>query len=104
MLSLFDLENIDKNNNNLEVNNISTNKTNIYENYRNRQPVNSTELTQNSDPLKTNLPLLPILNIHLKRLQRQNSVLFNNEPVILNTSTQPASTNTKNVPSTPKPL
>ena len=38
-----------------------------YQNHRNRQPVNSTELTQKSDPLNTALPQLPIINTPLPR-------------------------------------
>ena len=66
--------------------------THIYQNHQHRQTVISTELTQDSDSLNTTLPKLPILNTPLTRLHRQNSVHFNTEPVILNSSTQPTLT------------
>ena len=53
-LSLIDLEKNYNAKNNNEVINDTTNNTNIYENHRTRQPVNSAELTLNSDPLNTN--------------------------------------------------
>ena len=39
-----------------------------YQNQQNRQPVNSTELTQNSDPLNTTLPQIPNINTPLPSL------------------------------------
>ena len=51
--------------------------------------MNSTELTQKSNPLNTTIPLLPNVNTPLLRLHRQNSVHFNTEPIILINSTQP---------------
>ena len=78
-------------------------RTNIFENHRHRQPVNSTEITQNSDP--SNTTLSPLLNIKklLPRLQRQSSVHFNTETVILNTSTQPALNINQNIQLFPQP-
>ena len=91
--SLIDLDENDQNNNqnnNNHVNNNSTiNNTNNYQNNQHRQPVNSTELTQNSDPVNTTIPILPNINTPLSRLHRQNSVNFKNKPIILNNSTQP---------------
>ena len=103
-LSLIDLENNNNHNNINQVFSETTNNINFYENHRKRQPVNSTELIQNSDPLNTTLPVLPILNKPLPRLQRQNSVHFNTEPVILNTSTQPAPSNNQNIQLAPQQL
>ena len=65
---LIDLEDHDQNttqNNNTNTANETTNNTNIYQNHRHRQPVNS-----------------PNANTLLPRLQRQNSVPFNIELVI----------------------
>ena len=97
MTTLFDLEDNDQTNHNSNNNKNAANETNdnidIYQNHQHRQPVNSTELTQNSDPLKTTLSTLPNITTPLPRLQRQNSVLFNTEPIMLNNSTQPTLTN-----------
>ena len=71
----------------------TTNDTNIYQNQQYRQPVNSTELTQNSDPLNSTLSTLPNINTPLPRVQRQNFVHFNAEPIILNNSLFPTNTN-----------
>ena len=106
--SLIDLDENDQNNNqnnNNHVNNISTiNNTNNYRNNQHRQPVNSTELTQNSDPLNSTIPILPINNTPLPLLHRQNSVHFNNEPIILNNSTQPTQGTNQNIQITPQQL
>ena len=67
----------------------NTTDTHLYQNHQNRQPVNSTELTQKSDQLKTTIPPLPNINTPLPRLQRQFSVHFYTHPVILNNSNQP---------------
>ena len=103
--TLIHLENNDQNNNqNNNYNNVTsktTNTTHIYQNHKHRQPVNSTELTQNSDPLNTNLPTLPNLNTPLQRLRRQNSVHFNTEPIILNNSTQSTLTTNQYIQKTP---
>ena len=48
----------------------TTSTTNVYENHRHRQPVNSTELTQNSDLLNTTHLPLSNVNSPLLRLQR----------------------------------
>ena len=74
-------------NNNSTTN--TTDSTNIYQNHQHRQPVSSTELTQNSDPLSTTKPILPNVNTPLPRLHTQNSVHFNTEPLTFNNSTQP---------------
>ena len=91
--TLIDLADNDKNNNknnNKNTNiNSTTDITNIYQNHYHRQPLNSTELTQNSDPLNTTIPKLPNVNTPLPRLHRQNSIHFNTEPIIPNNSTQP---------------
>ena len=82
--TLIDLESNDQNNNhNNNVTNDTTNNTHIYQITQNRQPVNSSELTQNSDPLNTILHTLPNVNTPLPRLRRQNSVNFNTEPIFL---------------------
>ena len=85
--TLIDLEdhgqNENRNNYNNNIADDTTNNTNIYENHQHRPPANSTELTQNSDPLNTTLPTLPNINTPLPHLKRQNSVHFNTEPVIL---------------------
>ena len=81
--TLIDLENNDQNNNEnvkLNVTTNTTNNTHIYQNQQNRQPINSTELTQSSDPLKKTLHILPIMNTPLPRLHRQSSVHSNTEP------------------------
>ena len=64
--------------------------------------MNSVELTQNSDPLT--LPMLPNINTPLSRLQRQNSVHFNIEPIIRNNSTQPTPTCNQSSQVTPQQL
>ena len=56
------------------------------------------------NPLNTILPLLPNVNTPFPRLQGQNPVHFNTEPVILNTSTLPASTNNQNIQLNPQQL
>ena len=61
------MNNHNKNNNN--VANGTPNSTNIYQIFQQKQPVNSTKLTQNSDPLKTTLPTLHNINTPLPRLQ-----------------------------------
>ena len=43
-------------NNNNNATNDTTKNTNCYQNHQHGQPVNSTELTQNSDTLNTTLP------------------------------------------------
>ena len=63
--------------------------------------MNSTQLTQNSTPLNTTIPPLPNVNTPLKHLHRQNSVLFNTEPIILNNSTQPAQGTNQSIQITP---
>ena len=68
--TLFDLEDHGQNttrNNNTSIANETTNNTNIYQNQQHRQPVNSTELTQNSYPLNTTLSILPNANTPLPR-------------------------------------
>ena len=64
--------------------------------------MNSTDLTQNSDPLNTTLPTLPKVNTPLPRLHRQNSVHFNTEPIILINSTQTTLTTNQNIQITPQ--
>ena len=86
------------NDNNNTVANDNISSTNIY------QSVSSTELTQNSDPLKTTLPTLPNIYTPLPGLQRQNSLHFNTEPIILNNSTQSTTINIQNFQITPKQL
>ena len=74
--TLIDLEDNDKNNNQNNNNhtniNSTTDNTHIYQNHQHRQPVNSTELTQNSDPLTR---ILPNVNTPLPRLHRQKARL-----------------------------
>ena len=85
--TLIDLESNDHqtiNNNNITQTTIDNTGNN--HNYQNRQPVNSTELLQNSDPLNTALLQLPNINTPLPLLNRQNFVHFNTEPTILNNS------------------
>ena len=79
--TLIDLEDQDQNNNQNNKNNTNNNSNinapdsmQIYQNHQQRQPVNSTELTQHSEPLNTTLPILTNVNIPLPRLHRQNSV------------------------------
>ena len=69
----------------------------MYQNHQNRQPRNSTELTQNSDLLNTTIPPLPNVKTPLPRLNRQNSVHYNRQPVILNISTQPTQGANQNI-------
>ena len=54
-------QNTTRNNNTTTANEI-THNTNIYQNQQHEQPVNSTGLTQNSDPLNTILSILPNVN------------------------------------------
>ena len=72
--TLIDLEDNDQNNNQNNKNNTNnistTDNTHIYQNHQHRQPVNSTELTQNSDPINTTIPILPNINTPLPRLRR----------------------------------
>ena len=72
--TLFDhADNGQNNNHNNTNNNVAkdtTNNTNIYQNHQHRQLVNSNELTQNSDLLKTTLPTWPNINKPLPFLQR----------------------------------
>ena len=63
----------------------------------------STELPQNSDQLKTTLPILT-KNTPLQRLKRQNSIHCNTEPVILNTSTQTVLTKNQYIQLAPQQL
>ena len=89
--TLIELEDKGQNNyqtnDNNHVNNDTTNHTKLQQNNQHRQPVNSTELTQNSDILNTTLPTLPNVNTPLPRLQRQNSVHFHTGPDILKNAT-----------------
>ena len=106
--TLIDLQDNDQNNNknfNNHANNNSTIiKTNNCQNNQHRKPVNSTELTQSSDPLNTTITILPNVNTHLLRLHRQNSVHFNTKPIILNSSIQPTQGNKQNIQITPQQL
>ena len=98
-------QNNNQNNNNKTNNNSTTNTTDttqFYQIHQHRQPVNSTELTQNSDPLSTTIPILPNINLPLLRLHRQNSVHFSTEPIILNNSTQPTHGVNQNIQITPQ--
>ena len=97
--TLIDLEDKDQNNNSTTI---TTEITNVYQNHQHRQPVNSTELTQYFNPLKTTIPPLTNVNTPLPRLHRQNSVHFNTEPIILNNSTQPAQGTNQSIQITPK--
>ena len=72
--TLIDLEENDQNNNTTTN---TTENTNVYQNHQHRQPMNSTELKQNSNPFNTTIPPLPNVNTPLPRLHRQNSVHFN---------------------------
>ena len=67
--------NNDKNNNHNSTTN-TTGDMHFYQNHQHRQAVNSSELTQNSDPLNKTIPILPNINTPLPRLHRQNSVHF----------------------------
>ena len=49
-------QNNNNNNNNHNSTTNTTDNTHIYQNHQHRQSVNSTELTQNSDPLNTTIP------------------------------------------------
>ena len=101
--TVIDLE--EKNNNNTNYHDVyNTTDTHLYQNHQNRQPVNSTELTQNSDPLNTTIPPLPNVNTPLPRLYRQNSVHFNTQTVILNNSHQPTHGPNENIQITPQQL
>ena len=106
VIPLIDLESNDQNksqnNNNKNVTNNTTNNTYINQNHHHRQPVNSTEWTQKSDPLNTTLPTLPNMNAPLPRLHRQNWVHFNTETIILYYSTQPTLTTNQNIQITPE--
>ena len=97
-------ENNNHNNNNINITNNTTDNTHIYQNHQHRQPLNSTELTQNSDPLNTTLPPLPNVNTPLPRPHRQNAVHFNSEPIILHNSTQNTSATNQNFQITPQKL
>ena len=71
--TVIDLE--ENNNKNTNYHNVDyTTDTHLYQNHQNRQPINSTELSQNSDPLNTTIPPLPNVNTPLPRLNRQNTV------------------------------
>ena len=111
MNTLIDLEHNDQinnqNNNNKDKNSSTANTTDnmhIYQNHQHRQPVISMELTQNTDPLNSTMPILPNVNTPLPRLRRQNSVHFNTEPNILNNSTQPTHGTNENVQIAPQQL
>ena len=69
----------------------------IYQNHQHKQPVNSTELAQSSNPINTTIPILPNVNTPLPSLHRQNSVHFNTEPIIFNNSTQPTDGTNQNI-------
>ena len=104
----IDLENNDQNSKNINNNNNVTHNiidnTLICQNYQHRQPVNLTELTQNSDPMNTALPILPKVNTPLPRLHKQNSVHFNTKSTILYNSTQPMPVSNHNFQITPQQL
>ena len=55
-------QNNDSGNNNHNSATNTTDNTNFHQNHLHRQPINSTELTQNSDPLNTTIPILPKVN------------------------------------------
>ena len=77
-------QNNNQNNNNNNNHNSTTNttaSTHIDQKYQQRQPVNSTELSQNLDRLDTTIPILPNVNTPLPRLHRQNSVHFDMKPI-----------------------
>ena len=97
-------QNNNQNNNNHANNNSTINNTTNYQNNQHRKPVNSSELTQSSDPLKTTIPILPNVNTPLPRLHRQNLVHFNTKPIILNSSIQPTQGNKQNIQITPQQL
>ena len=102
--TLIDLEDSYQNNNINTNNNSTTGNTHIYQNHQHRQPVNSTELTQNLDPLNTTIPILPNINTPLPLLLRQNSAQFNTEPIILISSTQPTQGTNQIIQITPQQL
>ena len=111
--TLFDLGDNDQNNNQNNNNNNNTkhnsttnttDSTHIYQNHQQRQTVNSTEFTQNSDPINTTILILPNVNTPLPRLHRHNSVHFNTEPIIPNNSTRPTQVTNQNIQITPKQL
>ena len=110
--TLIDLEYNDpknnQNNNNSNNNHNSTtntiDNTHVYQIHQHRQPVNSTELTENSNPLNTNMPILPNVKTHLPRLHRENSIHYNTEPIIINNETQPTQGTNQNIQITPKQL
>ena len=99
--TLIDLEDNDQNNNSTAN---TTENTNIYQNHQHRQPVNSTELTQNSNSLNRTIPPLTNVSTPLPRLHRQNSVHFNTEPIILNNSTQTKQGTNQSIQITPQQL
>ena len=49
----------------------TTKNTNVYQNHQQRQPVNSIQLTLNSNPLNTTTPPIPNVNTPLPRLHRK---------------------------------
>ena len=100
--TLIDLDTNDQQT--IDNNNNTQTTIDITENHykQNRQPANSTALTQNSDPLNTALPQLPNINTPLPRLNRQHFVHYNTEPTILNNSTQPLLVNNQNLQITPQ--
>ena len=105
--TIIDLESNDQNNehnNNNNVTNNTTDNTHFYQNHQHRQPVNSNEMTQNSDLLNTTLPTLPNVNTPLPRLNRQNSVYFNTEQIFLNDSIQPTPATNQIIQITPQKL
>ena len=99
--TIIDLE---ENNNNNCPNKNTTTDTHLHQNHQNRQPIIPTELKQTSDPLNTTIPPLPNINTPLPRLNRQNSVHFNTQPVILNNSTQPTQGTNQNTQITQQQL
>ena len=96
--TLIDLEDNDQNNNTTTN---TTENTNVYQNHQHRRPVNSSELTQKSNPLGTTIPPFPNINTPSPRLHRQNSVHFNTQHVTLNNSTQPRQGANQNIQITP---
>ena len=66
--------------------------------------MNSTELTENSDPLNTTILILPNINTTLPCLHRQNSVHFITGPIVLSNSTQSTQGTNQNIQITPKQL
>ena len=99
--TLIDFEDNHQNNNTTTK---TTENTNIYQNHQHRQPVNSNELTKNSNPLNTTIPQLPNGDTPLPRLHRQSSLHFNTQPIILNNSTHPTQGANENVPIAPQQL